>query len=88
MRTWQRRDIGLTEGFDGDTERALRSIQARAIVMPAEKGLYLPPEDNAWEVERMSNAELRVIPAYGAISQAVAPTLRTPRSSIRASRTS
>ena len=52
----------LTEGFDGDTERALRSIRARAIVMPAEKDLYFPPEDNAWEVERMSDAELRVIP--------------------------
>jgi homoserine O-acetyltransferase len=60
--TWQHGDIGLTEGFDGDTERALRSINARAIVMPAEKDLYFPPEDNAWEVERMPNAELRVIP--------------------------
>jgi homoserine O-acetyltransferase len=60
--TWQHGDIGLTDGFDGDTERALRSIQARAIVMPAEKDLYFPPEDNAWEVERMPDAELRVIP--------------------------
>ena len=64
--TWQHGDIGLTEGYDGDTERALRSIQAHAIVMPAEKDLYFPPEDNAWEVERMPNAELRVIPgAWG-----------------------
>ena len=30
--------------------------------MPAEKDLYFPPEDNAYEVERMPNAELRVIP--------------------------
>jgi len=28
--TWQHGDIGLTEGFEGDTERALGSIQARA----------------------------------------------------------
>ena len=62
LRTWQRGDIGLTPGFDGDTERALGAIQAKAIVMPAEKDLYFPPEDNAWEVERMPNAELRVIP--------------------------
>jgi homoserine O-acetyltransferase/O-succinyltransferase len=62
LRTWQNGDIGQTRGFDGDTERALASIQARAIVMPAEKDLYFPPEDNAWEVERMPNAELRVIP--------------------------
>jgi homoserine O-acetyltransferase/O-succinyltransferase len=62
LSTWQRGDIGLTPGFDGDTEAALRSITAKAIVMPAEKDLYFPPEDNAWEVERMPNAELRVIP--------------------------
>jgi homoserine O-acetyltransferase/O-succinyltransferase len=64
--TWQHGNIGQTPGFDGDTERALASIQARAIVMPGEKDLYFPPEDNAWEVERMPNAELRVIPGvYG-----------------------
>ncbi len=62
LRTWQEGDIGVTPGFDGDTERALAAIRAKAIVMPAEKDLYFPPEDNAWEVERMPNAELRVIP--------------------------
>ncbi len=30
--------------------------------MPAEKDLYFPPEDNAFEVRHMPNAELRVIP--------------------------
>jgi homoserine O-acetyltransferase len=30
--------------------------------MPAEKDLYFPPEDNAYEVRHMPNAELRVIP--------------------------
>ena len=54
-RTW-------TPGFDGDHVAALRSIKAKTIVLPAEKDLYFPPEDNAWEVERMPNAELRVIP--------------------------
>jgi len=60
--TWQHGDIGATEGFDGSLEGALASIRARAIVMPAEKDLYFPPEDNAYEVEHMPNAELRVIP--------------------------
>jgi homoserine O-acetyltransferase len=84
--TWQHGDIGMTDGFDGDTERALRSIQARAIVMPAEKDLYFPPEDNAWEVERMPDAELRVIPGvWGHF--AAAPTRWIPRSSTRASKT-
>jgi homoserine O-acetyltransferase len=62
LHTWQRGDIGRSPGFDGSLEKALGSIQARAIVMPAEKDLYFPPEDNAYEVDHMPNAELRVIP--------------------------
>ena len=62
--TWQNGDIGKTPGFDGDYERALASIKAKAIVMPAEKDLYFPPEDEEYAVGRMSgtDAELRVIP--------------------------
>lgn len=60
--TWEHGDVGVTPGFDGDLERALGSITARAIVMPAEKDLYFPPEDEAYEVGHMPNAELRVIP--------------------------
>jgi homoserine O-acetyltransferase len=62
LHTWQRGDIGATPGFDGSLEKALASIKAKAIVMPAEKDLYFPPEDNAYEVEQMPDAELRVIP--------------------------
>ena len=60
--TWQHGDVGQTPGFGGDLDRALASISARAIVMPAEKDLYFPPEDEEYEVSRMPNAELRVIP--------------------------
>jgi homoserine O-acetyltransferase len=60
--TWQNGDVGLTPGFNGDTEAALASIKATAMVMPAEKDLYFPPEDEAWAVSHMPNAELRVIP--------------------------
>ena len=60
--TWQHGDVGRTPGFDGSLERALGSVQARAIVMPAEKDLYFPPEDEEFEVSLMPNAELRVIP--------------------------
>jgi homoserine acetyltransferase len=56
---------------------------ARAIVMPAEKDLYFPPEDNAWEVERMPNAELSVISGVWGHSQAVAKTRWTLRLSTR-----
>jgi homoserine O-acetyltransferase len=61
--TWYEHDVGLTPGFDGDCEAALRSIRAQAIVMPAEKDLYFPPEDQAYEVSHMPNAELRVVPS-------------------------
>lgn len=60
--TWKHGDVGRTPGFEGDTVKALRSITARALVMPAEKDLYFPPEDEEWEVSHMPNAQLRVIP--------------------------
>jgi homoserine O-acetyltransferase/O-succinyltransferase len=60
--TWQNGDVGKTPGFDGDTVKALDSITARLIALPAEKDLYFPPEDEAWAVEHIPNGELRVIP--------------------------
>jgi len=59
--TWQHADIGATPGFDGDLDRALGAIQARALVMPCATDLYFPLEDNAAEVARMPHAELRPI---------------------------
>ena len=60
--TWQNGDIGNTPGFDGDHERALASIKAKMIVMPGEKDLYFPPEDEEYAVRHIPGAELRVIP--------------------------
>ena len=60
--TWQNGDIGRTPGFDGDHVKALGSIKARTIALPAEKDLYFPPEDEEYAVSHMPNAELRVIP--------------------------
>ncbi|MFD9891451.1 alpha/beta fold hydrolase [Amycolatopsis sp. NPDC059027] len=60
--TWQNADVGRTPGFDGDTVAALRSITAKAMVLPAEKDLYFPPEDEAWACRHIANAEHRVIP--------------------------
>ena len=60
--TWEHGDVGKTPGFDGDTVAALRSIRARALVMPAEKDLYFPPEDEQWAVQHIPGAELRTIP--------------------------
>jgi homoserine O-acetyltransferase/O-succinyltransferase len=60
--TWQNGDVGKTPGFDGETERALASIQAKALIMPAEKDLYFPPEDEHWAAQFIPDAEVRVIP--------------------------
>lgn len=58
--TWQHGDIGDNEIYRGDFARALQSIRARAIVMPCSTDMYFVPADNAAEVRKMQNAELRV----------------------------
>lgn len=58
--TWQRGDISANERYEGNFERALSAISARAIVVPCRTDLYFPPEDSANEVAHMPNAELRV----------------------------
>ena len=57
--TWQHGDIGAGPVYRGDFPRALGAIRARAIVVPCTTDLYFPPEDNAIEVARMPDAELR-----------------------------
>lgn len=61
--TWQHCDLSANDTFGGDFEGALGAIKARAIIMPGHTDLYFPPEDNAYEVSHMPNAELRVIPS-------------------------
>ena len=58
--TWQYADISGDPKYGGDFEKALGSIKAKAIVMPASSDLYFPPEDSEYEVKHMPNAELRV----------------------------
>jgi homoserine O-acetyltransferase len=58
--TWQHGDISKNQTYRGDFKRALRSIRARAIVMPCSEDQYFVPEDNAAEAAHMQHAELRV----------------------------
>lgn len=60
--SWQHGDISDNPVFKGDFKKALGAIQARAVVMPAERDLYFPVADNEWEVSHMPNAECRPIP--------------------------
>jgi homoserine O-acetyltransferase/O-succinyltransferase len=59
--SWQQADISNNARYGGDLGRALRSIEARTIVMPASTDLYFPPEDSALEVTQLRRAELRVL---------------------------
>ena len=61
--TWQRSDISANTLYHSRFETALAAINARAIVIPSQTDTYFPPEDSAYEVAHMPNAELRPIPS-------------------------
>jgi homoserine O-acetyltransferase len=62
-RTWQRHDVGTTPGFNGDTERALRSIKARVLYMPSETDLYFPVTDAKYEQAFIAGVTFLPIPS-------------------------
>jgi homoserine O-acetyltransferase len=63
LRTWEHHDIGVTPGFNGDTERALRSIQVPFLYMPSETDLYFPLGDARYEAAFIPNVQLVPIPS-------------------------
>jgi homoserine O-acetyltransferase/O-succinyltransferase len=77
--TWQNADISADPQYGGNFEKALASIKAKAIVMPASTDLYFPPEDSEYEVKHMPNAELRVSVSEWGISRAI-PAVLVPTS--------
>jgi homoserine O-acetyltransferase len=67
--TWQHGDISDNALYNGDINKALGAIEAKAFVMPCRHDLYFPPEDSKIEVAQMPNAELRVFESiYGHIA--------------------
>ena len=60
--TWQNGDVGLTPGFDGDTEAALASIKATTLVHARREGPLLPAGGRGLGRQPHTDAELRVIP--------------------------
>ncbi len=61
--TWLRCDVGNNPFYQGDYERAMQSIQAKTLVMPATTDLYFTPEDCAAEAKLIPNATYRPIPS-------------------------
>ncbi|HET9363406.1 MAG TPA: alpha/beta fold hydrolase [Candidatus Angelobacter sp.] len=62
-RTWEKNDVGMTPGFNGDEEKALRSIKVPFLYMPSETDLYFPVGDARYEAQFMSTVTLTPIPS-------------------------
>jgi homoserine O-acetyltransferase/O-succinyltransferase len=62
-RTWQRHDVGATQGFGGDVEKALRSIQVPLLYMPSMTDLYFPIGDARYEAAFIPKVSLLPIPS-------------------------
>ena len=42
LQTWQNGDVSQQEPYNGDFEKAMASIKAKALVLPAKTDLYFP----------------------------------------------
>lgn len=62
-RTWERHDVGATPGFNGDVEKALRSIKVPVLYMPSETDLYFPVGDARYEAAFIPGVTLTPIPS-------------------------
>lgn len=62
-RAWQRHDVGQTPGFEGDLERALRSIRVPVLIMPSTTDLYFRAADARAESRFIRGAKVVPIPS-------------------------
>ena len=63
IETWLHCDIGDNLIYGGDYQRALASISAKTLVMPATTDLYFTPEDCEAEARQIANSEYCPIPS-------------------------
>lgn len=61
--TWEKHNVGDTPGFNGDVEKALRSITARLLYMPSETDLYFPMGDARYEAQFIPHVQFTPIPS-------------------------
>lgn len=61
--TWLHCDVSDNPTYQGDYQKALASIQAKTLVMPATTDLYFTPEDCQAEAALIPNAQYRPIPS-------------------------
>lgn len=60
---WQNHNVAETPGYGGDFEAALKSINARVLLMPSETDLYFPVEDALYEQKLIPGAKIERIPS-------------------------
>ncbi len=61
--TWLRCDVSNNPFYEGEYAKAMGSITAKTLVMPATTDLYFTPEDCEAEAALIPNAEYRPIPS-------------------------
>ena len=61
LKTWQTADISAGPIYNNDFQKALKSIAARAILMPCNQDLYFRTKDNEIEAKYIRNVSLRPI---------------------------
>jgi homoserine O-acetyltransferase/O-succinyltransferase len=62
LRTWQQADIAADGRYRGDFDLALKSVSAKAVIMPSTTDLYFPVADSEHEAATMPNAVCTPIP--------------------------
>jgi homoserine O-acetyltransferase/O-succinyltransferase len=63
MRTWEQHNVGNTPGFNGDVEKALRSIKVPFLYMPSQTDLYFPIGDATYEAGFIPGVLFKPIPS-------------------------
>ena len=61
--TWLRSDLSDNPTYKGDYAIALKSIQAKTLVMPSESDLYFTPADCMREANMITNSKYLEIPS-------------------------
>ncbi|QBD76169.1 alpha/beta fold hydrolase [Ktedonosporobacter rubrisoli] len=61
LKTGQQADLSANAMYQGDFEKALKSIKARAVIMPARTDLYFTIQDSEYESGLMPRATFRPI---------------------------
>jgi homoserine acetyltransferase len=65
LHTWQSGDCSAQSPYNNDFPLAMKSIKAKALVLPSKTDLYFPPEDSDYEVECMAEGvgRLEIFPS-------------------------